>query len=45
MKKDNFAKGVLVGIIISLMALLFLGFTTRTPGHSSLYPLYVRVVK
>ena len=45
MKKDSYIKGVLVGIILTLMMMLFMGFGNSTPGHSYLNPLYVKIVK
>jgi len=45
MKKDGYIKGILVGIIITLTMLLFMGFGNSTPGHHYLNPLYVKLVK
>ena len=45
MKKDNYIKGILVGIVITLLAMMFMGFGSSTPGHSRYNPLYVKIVK
>ena len=45
MKKDSYIKGVLVGIIITLSLMMFMGFGNTTPGHHKLNPLYVKIVE
>ena len=44
MKKDNFIKGVLVGIIIVLSVMMFMGFGGGL-GSSRFNPMYVKLVK
>lgn len=45
MKKDNFIKGILVGVMATLMFLMMTGFGSSTPGHNSWNPMYVKIVK
>ena len=44
MSKDSFVKGVLIGIIITLTTMLFMGFSSTSRGYSIAYPLYVKIV-
>ena len=44
MKKDNFIKGILVGVIITLMLMMFMGFGGGL-GSSRFNPMYVKLVK
>ncbi len=43
MKRDSFIKGVLVGIVIVLMSIIFTGFTSNTLG-TEYNPIYVKVI-
>ena len=45
MKKDNFIKGVLVGIIVTLCLIMFMGFGSTSLGSSIFNPMYVKIVK
>ena len=45
MKKDNFVKGILVGIIMSLCIIMFMVFGSEPRGSSMYNPLYVKIVK
>ena len=44
MKKDNFIKGVLVGIIIVLSVIMVMGVGSGL-GSSRFNPMYVKIVK
>ncbi len=42
-RNENFIRGFLVGIIITLMIMMFFGFS-QVRGYSKTYPLYVKIV-
>tara|TARA_R100000781_G_scaffold83175_1_gene51220 strand:+ start:68 stop:205 length:138 start_codon:yes stop_codon:yes gene_type:complete len=43
-RNENFIRGVLVGIIITLMTMMFFGFSSGL-GHNKFNPVYVKVVE
>ena len=43
-KNENFIRGMLVGIIITLTTMMFFGFKGGL-GHDKFNPVYVKIVK